>query len=129
MVIRRAARHASRRIAALTAAVAAAGLLVTAGMAGPVQAGPVQAGSAHASAVSITASRPKPSIVLIHGAWADSSSWDAVVSELQHDGYTVYVPPNPLLGISYDSAYIRDFLPPPDPRHAGADAEGRRHQH
>ena len=124
MVIRRAARHASRRIAALTAAVAAAGLLVTAGMAGPVQ-----ASSAHASAVSITASRPKPSIVLIHGAWADSSSWDAVVSELQHDGYTVYVPPNPLLGISYDSAYIRDFLPPPDPRHAGADAEGRRHQH
>ena len=120
MVIRRAARHASTRIAALTAAVAAAGLLVTAGMAGPVQAssaqsGPVQAGSAHASAVSITASRPKPSIVLIHGAWADSSSWDAVVSELQHDGYTVYVPPNPLLGISYDSAYIRDFLPPPDP--------------
>jgi pimeloyl-ACP methyl ester carboxylesterase len=47
---------------------------------------------------------------LVHGAWADSSSWDAVVSQLQHDGYTVYVPPNPLLGISYDSAYIRDFL-------------------
>jgi pimeloyl-ACP methyl ester carboxylesterase len=42
-----------------------------------------------------TASGPKPSIVLIHGAWADSSSWDAVVGQLQHDGYTVYVPPNP----------------------------------
>ena len=47
---------------------------------------------------------------MIHGAWADSSSWNAVIGELQHDGYTVYVPPNPLLGISYDSAFIRDFL-------------------
>ena len=46
-----------------------------------------------------------------HGAWADSSSWDAVVSLLQHDGYTVYVPPNPLLGLSYDSAYIRRLGP------------------
>ena len=100
MKITRAVRHASRRIAALTAAAAAAGLLVTAGI----------AGSTPASAGTATASGPKPSIVLVHGAWADSSSWDAVVSQLQHDGYTVYVPPNPLLGISYDSAFIRDFL-------------------
>jgi pimeloyl-ACP methyl ester carboxylesterase len=48
--------------------------------------------------------------VLVHGAWADSSSWDGVVSRLQRDGYTVDVPPNPLLGLTYDSAYIRDFL-------------------
>jgi pimeloyl-ACP methyl ester carboxylesterase len=46
----------------------------------------------------------------VHGAWADSSSWDAVVARLQRDGYTVYVPPNPLLGLTYDSAYLRDFL-------------------
>jgi pimeloyl-ACP methyl ester carboxylesterase len=68
------------------------------------------AGAAHASAGTAAASGPKPSIVLVHGAWADSSSWDAVVSRLQHDGYTVYVPPNPLLGLSYDSSYLRDFL-------------------
>ena len=53
---------------------------------------------------------PKPAIVLEHGAWADSGSWDAVVSNLQHDGYTVYAPPNPLQGLTYDSAYLRDFL-------------------
>ena len=100
MKITRAVRHARIRIAALTAAVAAAGLLVTVGI----------VGAAHASAGATSASGPKPSIVLIHGAWADSSSWDALVSQLQHDGYTVYVPPNPLLGISYDSAFIRDFL-------------------
>ena len=55
-------------------------------------------------------SGPRPSIVLVHGAWADSSSWDAVAGRLQHDGYTVYVPPNPLLGLSYDPAFLRDFL-------------------
>src|SRR5260221_11243744 len=41
-----------------------------------------------------SASGPRPSIVLVHGAWADSSSWDAVVTRLQRDRYTVYVPPN-----------------------------------
>jgi pimeloyl-ACP methyl ester carboxylesterase len=48
--------------------------------------------------------------VLVHGAWGDSANWDGVVSRLQHDGYTVYVPPNPLLGLTYDAASIRDFL-------------------
>jgi pimeloyl-ACP methyl ester carboxylesterase len=105
MKIARAARHASRRIAALTAAAAAAGLLVTAGIAGSAH-----ASSAHASGGTTRASGPKPSIVLVHGAWADSSSWDAVVGLLQRDGYTVYAAPNPLRSVPYDSAYLRDFL-------------------
>jgi len=52
----------------------------------------------------------KPSVVLIHGAWADGSSWSRVVSVLQTHGYTVYVPPNPLRGLTSDSAYIASFL-------------------
>src|SRR6059036_575138 len=52
----------------------------------------------------------KPSIVLIHGAWADGSSWSRVVRILQDEGYTVYVPPNPLRGLTSDSAYIASFL-------------------
>src|ERR1700756_2157165 len=52
----------------------------------------------------------KPSVVLIHGAWADGSSWSRVVSLLQDRGYTVYVPPNPLRGLTSDSAYIANFL-------------------
>jgi pimeloyl-ACP methyl ester carboxylesterase len=52
----------------------------------------------------------KPSVVLIHGAWADGSSWSRVVSLLQTYGYTVYVPPNPLHGLTSDSAYIASFL-------------------
>ena len=68
-----------------------------------------QIASAGTVARSVAGSGPKPSIVLVHGAWADSSSWDAVVSRLQHDGYTVYVPPNPLLGLNYDPAFIAPF--------------------
>jgi len=52
----------------------------------------------------------KPSIVLVHGAWADSGSWDGVTQRLQADGYTVYAPPNPLQGLAYDPAYLADFL-------------------
>ena len=48
--------------------------------------------------------------MLVHGAWADSSSWNAVVEELQARGYTVDAPPNPLRGVSEDSAYLSDFL-------------------
>jgi pimeloyl-ACP methyl ester carboxylesterase len=53
---------------------------------------------------------PKPTIVLVHGAWADTSSWDGVIQRLQADGYTVYAPPNPLQGLPYDPAYLADFL-------------------
>jgi pimeloyl-ACP methyl ester carboxylesterase len=47
----------------------------------------------------------KPTIVLVHGAWADSSSWDAVVGRLQSLGYTIDVPPNPLRGVQQDLLY------------------------
>src|SRR5689334_11235085 len=39
---------------------------------------------------------PLPTVVLVHGAWADASSWEQVIPLLQHDGYTVVAPPNPL---------------------------------
>jgi pimeloyl-ACP methyl ester carboxylesterase len=53
---------------------------------------------------------PKPTIVIEHGAWADGSSFGGVVARLQHDGYTVDVPPNPLRGLANDSATLADFL-------------------
>ena len=54
--------------------------------------------------------RPKPTVVLVHGAWADSSSWSEVVRRLQSDGYTVEVPPNPLRGLAGDAAYLTAYL-------------------
>ncbi len=53
---------------------------------------------------------PKPTIVLVHGAWADASSWNAVASSLQSQGFTVLCPTNLLRGGTTDFAYISSFL-------------------
>src|SRR5215468_1622278 len=53
---------------------------------------------------------PKPTIVLVHGAWADASSWNAVASHLQSEGFTVFAPTNLLRGVSIDAPYITSFL-------------------
>lgn len=52
----------------------------------------------------------KPTIVLVHGAWADASGWTPVIERLEEAGYTVDAPPNPLRSLSYDSTYIRSVL-------------------
>jgi pimeloyl-ACP methyl ester carboxylesterase len=52
----------------------------------------------------------KPTIVLVHGAWADASSWTNVIRRLQKDGYTVRAIPNPLRSLSGDGGYVRTFL-------------------
>ncbi len=49
-------------------------------------------------------------VVLVHGAFADASSWSGVVERLQAADVQVAAPPNPLRGISIDSAYIASFL-------------------
>jgi pimeloyl-ACP methyl ester carboxylesterase len=51
-----------------------------------------------------------PPNVLVHGAWADGSSWDGVTRRLQHHGYTVVVPAVPLRSLSGDAAYIASVL-------------------
>jgi len=52
----------------------------------------------------------KPTIVLEHGAWADTSSWNGVVKRLTRDGYTVIAAPNPLRGLPQDAANLRGLL-------------------
>ena len=74
----------------------------------------VAGGAAASASPSVTSHRaahgPKPTIVLVHGAWANGSSWDGVVQRLQQAGYTVDVLPNPLQGLAYDPAFLADFL-------------------
>lgn len=55
-------------------------------------------------------SGPRPTIVLVHDAWANGSRWDGVVQRLQAGRYTVDVPANPLQGLAYDPAHLADFL-------------------
>lgn len=52
----------------------------------------------------------RPTIVLVHGAWADGSSWSGEISRLQQRGYQVDVAPQPGRGPAEDSAYLRDYL-------------------
>jgi pimeloyl-ACP methyl ester carboxylesterase len=53
---------------------------------------------------------PKPTIVLVHGGWADASSWDKVARRLQDHGYAVIAPANPLRGGQSDSGYLSSVL-------------------
>ncbi|MBU2664121.1 alpha/beta hydrolase [Actinoplanes bogorensis] len=53
---------------------------------------------------------PRPTIVLVHGAWADASSWNAVATTLQDQGFTVLAPTNLLRGPATDAAYVSSFL-------------------
>jgi pimeloyl-ACP methyl ester carboxylesterase len=52
----------------------------------------------------------KPTIVLVHGAFADSSSWNAVISTLLAYGYPVVAAANPLRGVKHDSAHLASLL-------------------
>jgi pimeloyl-ACP methyl ester carboxylesterase len=53
---------------------------------------------------------PKPTVVLVHGAFADSSGWSGVIDHLRDDGYAVRAAPNRLLGLQTDAASLRGFV-------------------
>jgi pimeloyl-ACP methyl ester carboxylesterase len=52
----------------------------------------------------------EPTIVLVHGAFADGSSWSRVVERLLREGHHVVAPANPLRGLAADSAYIASYI-------------------
>ncbi|WP_214474916.1 alpha/beta hydrolase [Mesorhizobium sp. dw_380] len=51
-----------------------------------------------------------PTIVLVHGAFADASSWNGVVEILEKDGYSVVAAANPLRGVANDAQYVTDIV-------------------
>src|SRR5262245_63607143 len=51
-----------------------------------------------------------PTVVLVHGAFADASSWNGVIERLQAKNFEVTAPANPLRGIAIDSAYVATVL-------------------
>ena len=52
----------------------------------------------------------KPTIVLVHGAFADSSSWNPVIAELQAKGYSAIAASNPLRGLKSDASYVASVV-------------------
>jgi pimeloyl-ACP methyl ester carboxylesterase len=63
----------------------------------------------------MTSSTPEPrtsapTVVLVHGAFADSSSWNGVIDRLRRDGYPVIAVANPLRSLAGDAEFLRDVL-------------------
>lgn len=52
----------------------------------------------------------KPTVVFVHGGWADSSGWNAEIAPLQGKGYPVIAVANPLRGLTSDADYVRSVL-------------------
>jgi pimeloyl-ACP methyl ester carboxylesterase len=86
-----------RRLFAMSSALALAALALMGG-------GGAAAAKLHSS------SDPRPTIVLLHGDWADASSWNGVIERLQDRGFTVVAPPNTLRGPSQDAPYLASYL-------------------
>jgi pimeloyl-ACP methyl ester carboxylesterase len=54
--------------------------------------------------------RPKPTVVLVHGAWAGASSWNGEVTALEHAGYVARATANPLRNLTTDAETVAGFL-------------------
>ncbi len=59
---------------------------------------------------SASAQPAKPTIVLVHGAFADASSWNGVIEILEKDGYPVVAVANPLRSVASDAGYVANIL-------------------
>jgi pimeloyl-ACP methyl ester carboxylesterase len=91
-------RKSARRRALLIAPVLALVALITLGAGGPV------------GAKSKADQSPRATIVLVHGDWADGSSWTSVIERLQRKDFTVVAPPNLLRGPATDAPYLASYL-------------------
>lgn len=98
MLVHAVKRSAQTRLL-LTALAALLGLIALFVLAVSAQAPPAAASAA-----------AKPTVVLVHGAWADASGWTRVTARLQKDGYRVLAPANPLRSLDGDAAYLASVL-------------------
>ncbi|WP_067812975.1 alpha/beta fold hydrolase [Nocardia inohanensis] len=90
-------RRTGRAIAAITAAVAAGSLAVACTASKTTNAGPIE-------------DAPRPTIVLVHGAFADGSSWNDVIEKLRKDKYPVVAAANPLRGPASDATALKSLI-------------------
>jgi pimeloyl-ACP methyl ester carboxylesterase len=77
---------------------------------GPTEQDATPAAPAPAALAAPVNAASKPTIVLVHGAWADASSWNGEVDRLQRGGYVVRAIDNPLRGLTSDAQEVKDFL-------------------
>ena len=100
-------RPVTRRRVGVVGAVAAT-LLVVLGQPGSSSAAVRDSAASVASAAGAAA--VKPTVVLVHGAFADASGWSAEVRYLTRHGFPVIAPANPLRDLAGDARYIHDLV-------------------
>jgi pimeloyl-ACP methyl ester carboxylesterase len=72
--------------------------------------GPTESALVHRLTTCLAPGQAKPTVVLVHGAWADTSSWSGEIATLQAAGYDVRAVANPLQNLTTDSQYVADYL-------------------
>jgi pimeloyl-ACP methyl ester carboxylesterase len=95
-------------ISSLVATATTAMLLAGCGGGGSVSAPATSSGASERTVSAATAA--KPTVVIVHGAFADASGWNDVIGRLRRAGYPVIAPANPLRGVKADAAYIKSVL-------------------
>jgi len=107
-------RRSARAALAILLLAAAGFALISAGgarAAPPAASGqPSESALVHRLTTCLAPGQAKPTIVLVHGAWADASSWSGEVAILQAAGYDVRAIANPLQNLTTDSQYVADYL-------------------
>jgi len=108
-------RHRSRWAAASAVLVAAATFAVASAGAAPASArtassAPAESMLVHQLSTCLPPGQARPTVVLVHGAWADASSWSGEVATLQAAGYDARAIANPLQDLTTDSEYVADYL-------------------
>jgi pimeloyl-ACP methyl ester carboxylesterase len=97
-------------LATVLCAVATAGVLTIPNASATLRTGGPSNPQAKPSASCTSASGVKPTVVLVHGAWADASSWNGELKLLREAGYPVRAIANPLRNLTTDSETVADFL-------------------
>ena len=107
-------RRAHRAAALACVAVVVSALLGACGTSNAPTATSTAPESSSSAVASTPAAPPsngvKPTVVLVHGAWADTSSWDGEVSALRKQGYDARAIANPLEDLTTDAEYVKNFL-------------------
>ena len=102
-------RRGVMRLGALVSVGAVIGMVAVA-CAAPEAHTPASGTSAVSAPAATAPNAVKPTVVLVHGAWADASSWDGEVTALQKQGYDVRAIANPLENLTTDAEYVANFL-------------------
>ena len=112
-------RAARLRILLALPAIAAVAVALVAYSSGPTaaaaatrtaQGGVTESSLVHLLDTCLPTGQARPVVVLVHGAWADASSWSGEVATLQAAGYDVRAIANPLQDLTTDSQYVADYL-------------------